>query len=341
MAPDAAESVYAALDLGTNNCRLLIANPVFKETRQGRSLKALDSFSRIVRLGEGVSSTGLLSDAAIERTIAALKTCRRKLDRHHVAMQRCVATEACRRARNSKYFLDIVTSETDINLEIIQAQEEAELALLGCCSLLKPMMQKALAFDIGGGSTELMWVATPEEYHAKSPPAFPFKPQLLGWMSLPLGVMNLSERFGNSPYTEIYFEDIVVEIQRELHEFDAIHHISECTEDHSVQLLSTSGTVTTLAAIHMHLQRYDRSRIDGMHIRTEELQESVQELLAMRPSERFMHPCVGPERSDYILAGCAIFEALIRTFPFSHITIADRGVREGIVISHMLEAADG
>jgi exopolyphosphatase/guanosine-5'-triphosphate,3'-diphosphate pyrophosphatase len=338
MADPADDEIYAALDLGTNNCRLLIAHPAFRTTRNGRALRAIDSFSRIVRLGEGVSGTGTLSEDAMMRTLAALATCQRKLERHALARFRFVATEACRRASNAEAFVARVKEETGLKLEIITSEEEARLALLGCCSLLRPGVQRALAFDIGGGSTEIMWVATPEAYHAQEPAQFPFTPELMGWMSMPYGVMNLSEQFGHNDYASVYFEDIVEKVMNKLAAFAKKHDIANHLSDVPTQLLFTSGTVTTLAAVHLNLPRYDRSRVDGIALPAEKLRGSIARLLAMRPSERFNHPCIGPDRSDYIIAGCAILEALLRTFPFPQVTIADRGVREGIIISLMLNA---
>ncbi|MBY0355096.1 MAG: Ppx/GppA family phosphatase [Rickettsiales bacterium] len=340
MAEPADDDIYAALDLGTNNCRLLIAYPSFRMTKNGRSLKAIDSFSRIVRLGEGVSSSDVLSEEAMERTIHALRTCQRKLERYALTRTRFVATEACRRAANAAEFTKRVQDELGLSLEIITNEEEARLALLGCCSLLQPGVQRALAFDIGGGSTEIMWVATPPAYYAQQPAQFPFHPDLMGWMSMPYGVMNLSEQFGHNEYASLYFEDIVAKVTERLAPFAKKHAISEILGDVPTQLLSTSGTVTTLAAVHMNLPRYDRSRVDGISLPAEKLRATIAQLLAMRPSERFNHPCIGPDRSDFIIAGCAILEALLRSFSFPQVTIADRGVREGIIISLMLREQD-
>lgn len=334
------EGVYAALDLGTNNCRLLLAYPQFKETRGGRSLRAVDSFSRIVRLGEGVSATGNLSDEAMERTLTALKACKRKIDQHPILRGRYVATEACRRASNALMFVERVRKETGLSVEIISNEEEARLALLGCCSLLGPSASRALAFDIGGGSTEIMWVAAEhlgEEEKKRRGSVLPFELTIDDWISVPYGVMNLSERFGGSNYTEMYFDDIVSRIEENLRPFEEKHTIAEQVRQGGVQLLSTSGTVTTLAAIHLDLQRYDRSRVDGLKLPVEAVESSIDALLAMKPFERFNHPCIGADRCDYILSGCAIFRAIHRVWPFTHITIADRGVREGIIISLLLE----
>lgn len=334
------QGVYAALDLGTNNCRLLLAYPQFKDTRGGRALRAVDSFSRIVRLGEGVSATGTLNEEAMERTLAALRTCKRKLERHRIIQGRYVATEACRRAANALMFVERIRRETGMNVEIISNEEEARLALLGCCSLLGPQTSRALAFDIGGGSTEIMWVSArhlPEEEKRRKDNVLPFELTIDDWISVPYGVMNLSEQFGGAHYTEMYFEDIVTRIEEKLRPFDAKHRIAEQVRAGNVQLLSTSGTVTTLAAVHLDLQRYDRSRVDGLRLPVAAIEGSIERLLGMKVYERFNHPCIGADRSDYILSGCAIFRAIQRVWPFSHITIADRGVREGIIVSLLLE----
>ncbi len=335
------DGVYAALDLGTNNCRLLIAYPEFKETRGGRTLRAVDSFSRIVRLGEGVSATGMLSDDAMERTLSALKACKRKLDQYTVIRGRYVATEACRRASNALMFIERIRKETGLSVEIISNEEEARLALLGCCSLLKPDSDRALAFDIGGGSTEIMWVEAEhlaEEEKKRRGAILPFDLTINDWVSVPYGVMNLSEQFGGANYTELYFDDIVNRLEENLQAFEEKHHIADQIREGGAQLLSTSGTVTTLAAIHLDLGRYDRSKVDGINLPIEAVEDSIDRLLNMRPYERFNHPCIGADRSDYILSGCAIFRAIHNVWPFSHVTIADRGVREGIIVSLLLES---
>lgn len=338
------DGVYAALDLGTNNCRLLLAYPQFRETRGGRALRAVDSFSRIVRLGEGVSATGLLGEEAMDRTLLALKACKHKMDQYPIIRGRYVATEACRRASNAPPFVERIRKETGLAVEIISNEEEARLALLGCCSLLGRNTARALAFDIGGGSTEIMWVTvehcTEEEKRHRNP-VLPFKLAIKDWISVPYGVMNLSERFGGANYTELYFEDIVARLVESLRPFDEKHAIGEHLQDERAQLLSTSGTVTTLAAVHLELPRYDRSRVDGVNLPIADIMDSVRTLLAMKPSERFNHPCIGIDRSDYILSGCAIFAAIQRVWPFPRVTIADRGVREGAIISLLLDQAEG
>lgn len=323
------ERIYAALDLGTNNCRLLVASPKMIDASprafSAPPLKILDSFSRIVRLGEGVSATGELSEDAIDRTKSALLACRKKLNRYAIHKARFVATEACRRAGNGQAFLDQVKQETGLTIEIISSEEEAHLAFSGCASLLTEASQRALVFDIGGGSTELMWIDIERARDGVHP--------ITDWLSVSYGVMNLADKFGGTNFSDLTFDDMVGFIAGRLKAFDEANHIRETIHRSHVQLLSTSGTVTTLAAIHLNLPRYDRSRIDGITLKISDLRATIRRLLAMRPSERFNHPCIGPDRADFILSGCAIFEAISGLWPEGEIIIADRGVREGIILS--------
>ncbi len=310
--------IFAALDLGTNNCRLLIATP---NSGTGGALRIMDSFSRIVRLGEDVSTTGVLTEGAMERTLSALRVCQKKLERYSLAGSRFVATEACRRAENGLEFLERVRRETGMEIDIITTEDEANLAFSGCASLLTDSSKRAVVFDIGGGSTELMWVDVERDK------------TITDWLSVGFGVMNLSDKFGGSNLADIAFNDMVGTLMEKLKPFDMANNIAQTIAGGGVQLLSTSGTVTTLAAIHLDLPRYDRTRIDGITLTVADIRAATRKLLAMRPSERFNHPCIGADRADFILSGCAIFEAISNLWQAESITIADRGVREGIILS--------
>ena len=324
-----AEPLYAALDLGTNNCRLLIAQPqVDLPARSG--LKVVDSFSRIVRLGEGLTRHNEFSAEAMERTLEALEQCRRKLEKFSPVHARFVATEACRRAANSREFMAMVRQQTGLEIDIIGPEEEANLAFLGCASLLNPTPAEAVVFDIGGGSTEFMRVVI-EDRPGTRPPILPHR--VVDWHSLPHGVMNLSEKFGGASFAEVYFEEMVGYLSEKLVAFDHDGSLAEAAKSGQLQVLSTSGTVTTLAAITLGLPRYERAKIDGITLTIPKLREAIEAILSMRASERFNHPCIGSHRSDYIISGCAIFEAITRLWPVKEITIADRGVREGIIMS--------
>lgn len=312
---------YGAIDLGTNNCRLLVARPY------GGDFRVIDSFSRIVRLGEGVAAEGLLSEDAIHRTVGALKVCNAKLKASGVKRVRSVATEACRRASNADVFMARVREEAGIDLEAITSQEEAELTLAGCAPLLDRALPYALVFDIGGGSTEVVWIDATRQG----------EPKALDVISMPHGVVTLTEDFGGRTNTGESYEEIVRLIDRSLGEFDARNGVSKAVGNGQVQMLGTSGTVTTLGAIHLRLGRYDRSRVDGLSLQFDHIGEVVDYLGGLDADERLQHPCIGPRRSDLIMAGCAVLDAVCRRWPVGSLIVADRGIREGILMSLMAE----
>ena len=312
--------VFAALDLGTNNCRLLVAAPA----RDG--FRVLDSFSRIVRLGEGVQTTGQMNEAAMQRAIDALRVCTARLARRPVRALRAVATEACRRAANGPQFLTRVRAETGLGITIISPREEAELALESCAPLLAPAGRRALLFDIGGGSTELAWVRL-------TGPGRP--PELIGYHSLPVGVVNLSERHGARGFTAEGFQAMVDEVRARLAPFERIHCIAHEARLGGVQALGTSGTVTTLAGVALNLARYRRPLVDGTTLSAEAGAGALFLLRGLGRDGLRRHPCVGPERTDFVLPGCAIFQAIQETWPTPEVTVADRGLREGMLLRLM------
>jgi exopolyphosphatase/guanosine-5'-triphosphate,3'-diphosphate pyrophosphatase len=309
--------VYSALDLGTNNCRLLVAKP----TRD--SFHVVDAFSRIVRLGEGVSLSGQLSAEAVDRTIEALKVCAEKMQRRGVTHMRNVATEACRAAANCDDFVARVLKETGITLDIISPAEEARLAVLGCQALLDKETERAIVFDIGGGSTELIWLAI-----EKAGP-----PRILGWTSMPIGVVNLSEAFPSNGEVDVaLYESMISKVLGWLEPFEAQHNMSAFIKSGQVQMLGTSGTVTTLTSLHLDLPRYDRSQVDGAWIDAREMQSLCRSLANMNYTARSAHQCIGSDRAELIVAGCAILDAIIGLWPAPRIRVADRGIREGMLL---------
>ncbi len=309
-----ARKSYAAIDLGTNNCRLLIAKP------SADGFVVVDAFSRIVRLGEGLASTGALSEAAIDRAISALSVCAEKLRRRQVTLARSVATEACRQASNGQAFIERVYRETGIALDIISAQEEARLAVLGCHALLEPGDGPALIFDIGGGSTELVLVDS-------SGPA----PRIIDWLSAPWGVVSLTEsepaENGNPQARMQAYANMRARVAESFVPF-----AGRLPQGGGfARLLGTSGTVTTLASIHLDLPRYNRQLIDGLIVPTESMRGITQRLSGMTLDERRALPSVGAERADLVVAGCAILEGILDIWPAARLGIADRGIREGIL----------
>ncbi len=312
-------ATYAAVDLGTNNCRLLVARPALG------GFRVIDAFSRVVRLGEGLAASGILSESAMARTLEALGVCAAKMRRRGVITARAVATEACRRAANCAEFLDRTHHATGIRLEIISATEEARLALDGCAPLLNPDPPHALVFDIGGGSTELNWL----EIDANS------RITVLGSVSLPCGVVTLSERHGAGCIGPAKYEAMVGEVTAALEPFEARHRIALMVARSMVQMLGTSGTVTTLAGLHLGLERYRRAVIDGYTLDFGAIAAVSRRLADMDCAARAALPCVGPERADLVVAGCVILEAICRLWPVGRVRVADRGLREGILFHLM------
>ena len=314
---------YAALDLGTSNCRMLIAAPA------SEGFRVVDSFSRIVRLGEGLQASGRLSPLAMDRAMSALHSCAERLARRPVRSMRAIATEACRRAANGEEFLSRVRAETGIQVDIISAREEAELAVESCIPLLRGAGRRALLFDIGGGSTELAWVRLPAEGG---------RPELIGYDSLPVGVVTLAERFSSScfdrtgAFDPAGFQAMVDHVAARLLAFERIHCIGHEIRLGRVLLLGTSGTVTTLAGVALGLVRYRRPLIDGAILTHEAAGQALDLLRSLGRAGLEQHPCIGPDRVEFVLPGCAIFAAIRQIWPAERIVVADRGLREGMLL---------
>ena len=313
------EDLYGALDLGTNNCRLLVATPA------DGGFTVVDAFSRIVRLGEGLGQTGLLSEAAMGRTIDALRVCANKLKWRNVVKVRLIATEACRMAENGAGFIDRVQSETGLVLEIIDRETEATLAAVGAEPLIDAAAETALVFDIGGGSTEVLWME-------RRGPRF----EIAHWTSLAAGVVTISERFGGGvDVTRQSFQAMRAYLRPLLLEFAARVSASTGKPPVPSHLLGTSGTVTTIAGVQLGLARYDRSRVDGCWLGSGDIGNVTERLLDFTYEQRAANPCIGRERADLVLAGCAILEEIRLAFPAERIRVADRGLREGILTQLM------
>ena len=312
---------YAALDLGTNNCRLLIARP------SGRDFTVIDAFSRVVRLGEGLAASGRLSDEAMDRALGALQVCAEKLKRRNVFLARSVATEACRRAVNGADFIERVRAETGIVLDIISAQEEARLAVLGCHILLEQGHGPAVIFDIGGGSTELVLIEPGERV-----------PRIIDWASVPWGVVSLTDTVGRG---EGATQEDRLERYREMRRLVSesfapfAERVAEASRAVDIRLLGTSGTVTTLASLHLELPQYDRRAVDGLIVPAESMRDISERLSTMSPQDRRALPCIGNDRADLVVAGCAILESIMDIWPADRLGVADRGIREGILRSLM------
>lgn len=319
---------FAAIDLGTNNCRLLIARP------KNGGFEVVDAFSRIVRLGEGLGKHNLLTDSAMDRAIAALRICASKMRRRNVVRARVVTTQACRHADNADVFMRRVAAETGLELEVLTAEDEARLAVLGCVPLLDREARRALVFDIGGGSTELVWLNLEGQDREG-------EPELLAWTSLPVGVVTLADRYDGRALNRGGYEAMVAEVKglldNSLWPEGLTEELAGAVRDGDIHLLGTSGTVTTIAGIHLGLKRYDRSKVDGIWVDFADVSAVTDGLSIMSFEERASVPCIGHERADLVLGGCAILEAIQTTWPCERLRVADRGLREGILITLMRE----
>ncbi len=318
--PNHSSPIYAAIDLGPNNCRLLVAKTV------GSGFKIIDSFSQSVRLGEGLSRDGKLSAAAMDRTICALRICADKMQRRGVTKMRNVATQACREADNHKEFLTRVEKEVQIKLDIIDPEEEARLAVMGCKALLDLKFSHAVVFDVGGGSTEVVWLKI-GKYK---------KPEIIDWISLPYGVVNLSEQFGSKKnISPDRYHSMKETVDIPLSEFVVKNNIKSEIENGKVQLLGSSGTITTLTSMHLGLASYDRSKVDGAWVTALRMQEMCDQLSDLNYEERIKKPSIGEDRAELVVAGCAIIEVIMTQLPIDDIRVADRGIREGMLLDLM------
>jgi exopolyphosphatase/guanosine-5'-triphosphate,3'-diphosphate pyrophosphatase len=335
--PAAAEPspLYAALDLGTNNCRLMIA------AWHNGQFRIVEAFSRIVRLGEGLSQTGNLSDRAMERALAALKLCAEKIGRRQVVRTRAVATQACRIARNGPDFIQRVERETGLKLTIITPEEEARLSVVGCASLLDGEAKAAIVMDVGGGSTEISWLPLGEETEpteasgSRGLNARPKPPRPQYWISIPKGVVNLAERFpepGDGD-KQAWFAQMVEDVRQALIDFKAPEPLRPHFDAQQAYIVGTSGAITSLAGMHLQLERYDRSKVDGLWMTHDQCRAVIDRLLSLGQKGREQEPCIGKDRADLVLAGAAILEAVQSLWPCDRLRVADRGLREGLLLS--------
>ncbi|MDR3510793.1 MAG: Ppx/GppA phosphatase family protein [Caulobacteraceae bacterium] len=320
--------LYAALDLGTNNCRLLVATPV----RQG--FRVVDAYSRIVRLGEGLSQTGRLQPAAMDRALDALKVCADRIRRRGDPRLRAIATQACRMAENGPEFIDRVERETGLRLQVISPREEARLSVAGCLGLLDRRMRAALVIDVGGGSTELSWVELDGEGGGPSGRM----PPIRAWLSIPVGVVTLAEQFPEvRPGEQAWFRAMVEAVKAQIAGFRHADSLRPLFENGQAHLIGTSGAITSLAGLHLGLDRYDRSRVDGLWLTKADCDAMAERLLDLDQPGRAAQPCIGPERADLVLAGAAILQAVQELWPCERVRVADRGLREGLLLSLMAD----
>jgi exopolyphosphatase/guanosine-5'-triphosphate,3'-diphosphate pyrophosphatase len=333
--------LYAALDLGTNSCRMLIAQP------RGSQFQVVDSFSKTVQLGVGLEASGRLSRASMGRTVQALRICQKKIEKHNVRRMRLVATEACRRARNARDFIRQVRRETGLQLEVIAPEEEARLAVISCAPLVNRSTEQLLVVDIGGGSTELVWIDlsnVPAEdrprsimrLHAGFSPQGEGQARVVDWISVPLGVATLKDQFIDVDDDAARFALMSWFFEENLASFSP-YNADNPRE--GFQIIGTSGTVTTVAASFLGLRRYDRTKVDGLHMSSDQIDHVIRDYLSLGPEGRRTDPRIGRDRHSLIMSGAAILQALMRIWPTDRLSVADRGLREGLLYAQM--SADG
>ncbi|MFT3997888.1 MAG: Ppx/GppA phosphatase family protein [Asticcacaulis sp.] len=323
--------LYAALDLGTNNCRLMIA------AWHNGQFRIVEAFSRIVRLGEGLSQTGSLSERAMDRALSALRQCAEKIGRRPVVRTRAVATQACRIASNGAEFIRRVERETGLKLSIISPEEEARLSVVGCASLLDGEAEAAIVMDVGGGSTEISWLSLDKKASGgdRQTPQSRRPPKPEHWISIPKGVVNLAERFPEPKDgdKQVWFDSMVADVRAALSDFTAPEILRPHFDSQQAYIVGTSGAITSLAGMHLQLERYDRSKVDGLWMTHTQCRAVIDRLLSLGQRGRELEPCIGKDRADLVLAGAAILEAVQSLWPCERLRVADRGLREGLLLS--------
>lgn len=319
---------HAVIDLGTNNCRMLIADSLVSAYRgpsrlphSAQRFHIVDSFSKVVRLGEGLARSNQLSEAAMQRTLAALTTCAARIRAQGVSQVRAVATEACRRASNGAQFVAEVQRVTGLTLDIISSEEEARLGLDACAPLLSSRFQHALVYDIGGGSTEVSFLQVPARGSYR----------LISTASLPYGVVTLAED------PNAHYEDIVRSVGARIRKLAFFAQVGAALSAGQVQFVGMSTTVTTLAALSKGLKRYNRNLIDGSRLKVSEMQQQIYRLRDIALRKDPMPSTIGRGRTDLVLPGCAVLEGIVSAWSFRATDVADRGLREGLLATLLAE----
>jgi exopolyphosphatase/guanosine-5'-triphosphate,3'-diphosphate pyrophosphatase len=319
-----------------------------------RRLKVIDSFAKIISLGEGIKQTGVLSEEAIERTIVALRACKKKLDSHRIYKMRAVATEACRQASNTKSLIERVNSEIGVDLEVISPQEEARLVLKGCSGVISDEKNYGILMDIGGGSTEVVWLKINK---GMTRPTI----SVIDSISLPFGVVTISDTYTHSKNNQEIYTVLRKNILSTIDTFMKKNNIRTNFSKGDVQVITSSGTTTTLGSLTLGLSTYDRSSVDGKDFSSKKIVEVGEELLSRYLSSTPTTVKLGKEKNfitnkffDHVLdksseefkifaynrmgllaAGVVIINSILESIGDCLVRIADRGVREGILYDLM------
>jgi len=322
---------YAALDLGTNNCRLLIAKP------SHGGFRVIDSYSKVVRLGAGLSSTGRLATESMDLAVAAIQVCANKMKAKKVRRWRCIATQACRQAENGEEFLKRVKEETGITLDVISPRVEARLSVMGCLNLIDMDKDVVLVVDIGGGSTELSWVDV-RKLRDPNGKMRAHRPPISAWASLPIGVVTLTEQVKEHDDRETWYADMKQVVRDRIDDAGCSTRFTNVFKAGKGHIIGTSGTITSLASVHLKLPYYQRDKVDGLWMESSDAVRIARDMSQRTPKERGAEPSIGDDRAMMLVAGCAIIDVLCEMWPSERVRVADRGLREGMLMGLMRQS---
>ena len=299
----------ASIDVGSNTLRLLIAEPAVSTP-----IRPILAERRITRLGENFLSERILQPAAMDRSIAALKEFVELMGHNGVSAYSAGATAVVREAGNGSTFLDVVQRETGLRVRLLSGSEEARLSLLGAASVISNKDSAMVVFDIGGGSTELVWQGEGRSSDMDS-------------CSLPVGVVHLTETFlqGDPPGHEP-----CLQLRKDV--ANVLTGLSFHNDFPDALWVGTAGTVTTLASMWYGLVEYDPARINGTVLESTWLAALCARLAEMKLAERRKLTGLEPGREDLILAGGLVTLEMMDTFGFSQFTVSDAGLLEGLFL---------
>ena len=299
---------FAAIDLGSTNCRLVIVDIIEDK------YKIICSFSEILNLGRNLSFSNEFNDEIIEKTIEIFKIISQKLKYYNVLSYRCVATEACRQSINSDELVKRIHERTNIEIEIIPSKEEARLCLKSCLNHNVNLNDFNLVFDIGGGSTEI--IIFDSIYSNKD----------FDFLSIPIGVINFSEKV-----SLFKTEKVLGQLEKQMMFFSKKKKI----HNEPISIIGSCGTVTTLCAIHLKLNYYQKSLVDNTLLEIEDLKQTCNFVKRLSSEEKEKHPCIGPQRINLLDNGILILEKILESWPVKRILVSDRGLREGIILDQI------
>ncbi len=307
---------YAAIDVGTNTIRLLVA-----DAEDTATYRPVFQDQVITRLGERIQETGVLAAGAVERTIAVLQRFAETAKEMGAKEVVAVATSAAREAKNQREFLDRARRDAGLELRVASEEIEATLTALGVSHALGPAWPNIVIIDIGGGSTEFISLR---------------QVKLAGHLSLPIGVVKITEAYlKNDPPTADELEAVSAFLEERLATVPASLDLPE-----GAILVGTAGTPTTLATIDLGLAPYDPERVTGHRLSRSRIEQLLEHLCSLPLAERRQIVGLEPSRADVIVAGTLLTFEVMTLFGFDELTVSDGGLREGILLHHLAQRKD-